>query len=565
MARGIWVDRQGRSHPWTGHFHCCHHVGVYKRELSYPTAVPDLQWTNAVYASADNHCRESGNCPITVKFGIAKWVFCGCIWFSFLLLGWEMYRASRVIKTRDISYCFTNVMANRWVSVRDYNKFCLFRHIGESKKKKDSLAFFVFFSFQDWKRVILSDGPRQSINALILYTIAKNFNFSFDYLPQYWDNSTITALLFWAMVTTVVLFAFGLAKILISGALYLPLLCYIKGNLKEYVCHKVDKRLGKVMRNIQRDRLKRNAKIEQQLAMGGKVKVATGEIVDAALLRPTLPNISLNDDDIGSKTNLLRSASPVGSAALPPGGRVSPGPNWGVQEKALLTPGGRVSPGPNWAVQEKPPLIPGGRVSPGPNWGMPDAPPLPPGGRVSPSPSWGAQSGGITQGPQHWNASEISLTAPPVQPANLDDIYDSYSIDDHDSNLGHAVPAPGLTYPPNTRRLSPPQAAAAPGAPTYPPSALGPAPPYPPPSNYPDTYPPTHPGYGRVQPPQPPIYGRPLSPAAGLGCPRAQSPVMQREHYEYSAGSLTAVSSGNQNYVEATIATVARTRQSHGW
>lgn len=485
-----------------------------------------------MYASADNHCRESGNCPITVKFGIAKWVFCGCIFFSFLLLGWEMYRASRVIKTRDISYCFTNVMANRWVSVRDYNKFCLFRHIGESKKKKDSVAFFVFFSFQDWKRVILSDGPRQSINALILYTIAKNFNFSFDYLPQYWDNSTITALLFWAMVTTVVLFAFGLAKILISGALYLPLLCYIQGNLKEYVCHKVDKRLGKVMRNLQKDRMKRNAKIEQQLAMGGKVKVATGEVVDAALLRPTLPNISLDEEEVGSKTNLLRSGSPVPSAVIPPGGRVSPGPNWVLQEKPPLPPGGRVSPGPNWGLQEKPPLPPSGRISPGPNW----APGITP---------------GITQGPNHWNASEISLTAPPVQPANLDDIYDSYSIDDHESNVGHT---PGLSYPPNTRRLSPPQSA---GAPTYPPSAMGPAPPYP--SSYPDIYSPTHQAYGRPQSPQ--AFGRPQSPAGSLGYPRAQSPVVQREYYEYSAGNLTVA---NQ-HVEATVATMARTRQSHGW
>lgn len=520
------------------------------------TMLVSTNWTNAVYASADNHCRESGNCPITVKFGIAKWVFCGCIFFSFLLLGWEMYRASRVIATRDISYCFTNVMANRWVSVRDYNKFCLFRHIGESKKKKDSVAFFVFFSFQDWKRVLLSDGPRQSINALILYTIAKNFNFSFDYLPQYWDNSVITALLFWAMVTTVVLFAFGLAKILISGALYLPLLCYIQGNLKEYVCHKVDKRLGKVMRNLQKDRMKRNAKIEQQLAMGGKVKVANGEVVDAALLRPTLPNISLDDDDAGSKTNLLRSGSPVPSAVVTPGGRVSPGPNWGLQEKPPLPPGGRVSPGPNWALQEKPPLPPGGRVSPGPNWGIQEQPPLPLGGRVSPGPNWAAPRGGITN---HWNASEISLTAPPVQPANLDDIYDSYTIDDHDSNLGHA--APGLSYPPNTRRLSPPQSVPAAGGPTYPPSAMGPAPPYP---THVDMYSPTHQPFGRPQSPQTQAFGRPQSPAASLGYPRAQSPVVQREYYEYSAGSLTAVSSGNQSYVEATVSTM-RTRQSHGW
>lgn len=544
-----------------------------------------------MYISSDNHCQQTGNCPITVKFGIAKWVFCGCIFFSFLLLGWEMYRASRVIKTNDIAYCFTNVMANRWVSIRDYNKFCLFRHIGESKKKKDSVAFFVFFSFQDWKRVILSDGPRQSINALILYTIAKNFNFSFNDLPKYWDNSPITALLFWAMVTTVILFAFGLAKILISGALYLPLLCYIQGNLKEYVCHKVDKRLGKVMRNIQKDRMKRNAVLEKQLAMGGKVKVGNGEVVDAALLRPTLPNISLDDDAISSQTNLLRSGSPAPSIAssrvpygstwalqekppLMPGGRVSPSPTWVVQEKPPLVPGGRVSPGPNWALREKPPLVSGGRVSPGSNWG-PHVPPAS-SGRTSPGQNWRGH-GGITSGPAEWNSSEISLTAPPVQPADLDDIYDSYSIGEYDppasAALATEATTSGMSYPPGTRRLSPPQpAVAAAGPPAYLAPALTPAPPSYSPASYQAAYAPVQRETGqRPLSPQTQGLGRPISPATvvdGHGLQRAHSPVAQREYYEYSAGVLTAVAAGSQSRVQAAVGAVsmnARPRQSHGW
>ena len=39
-----------------------------------------------------------------------KWIFFGCIIASFLLLGWEWLKARKIIRSRDISYAFTNVM-----------------------------------------------------------------------------------------------------------------------------------------------------------------------------------------------------------------------------------------------------------------------------------------------------------------------------------------------------------------------------------------------------------------------------------------------------------------------
>lgn len=32
----------------------------------------------------------------------------------------------------------------------------------------------------------------------------------------------------------------------IAAIIYVPLLCHIKGNLKEYVCHKIDKKYGAI-------------------------------------------------------------------------------------------------------------------------------------------------------------------------------------------------------------------------------------------------------------------------------------------------------------------------------
>jgi hypothetical protein len=48
-------------------------------------------------------------------------------------------------------------------------------------------------------------------------------------------------MLLFSMIATVLIFAGSLILLIVAAVLYVPLLCYIQGNLKEYVCHKVDK------------------------------------------------------------------------------------------------------------------------------------------------------------------------------------------------------------------------------------------------------------------------------------------------------------------------------------
>lgn len=101
-----------------------------------------------------------------------KWVFTGCIIFSFLLLLWEARKSRAIIKSRDISYAFTNVvccrstpittrvrqlivflfsqMSQDYYSLRSYDHFCFFSQINNSKKKKDEFAFFIFFTFKGY-------------------------------------------------------------------------------------------------------------------------------------------------------------------------------------------------------------------------------------------------------------------------------------------------------------------------------------------------------------------------------------------------------------------------------
>ncbi|WVW78165.1 hypothetical protein I302_100116 [Kwoniella bestiolae CBS 10118] len=264
-------------------------IAVYGLDIfTASTMILADHWTNSI----GQKC--GANCAIDVQFKIAKWVFVGCIIFSFLLLAYETWKAKQVIDSRDISYAFTNLMANDYYSFRNYDNFCLFCHIEGSTKKKDDFAFFIFFTFKGWKRLLLADGPRQSINALVLYSFAYAYGFQTSDIPAYWDNSAITAMLLFSMIATVLIFAGSLLLLIVAAVCYVPLLCYIQGNLKEYVCHKVDKRISELIKKKQRQRIARNAAMEKKMAQGG----LKGDSMKDVMPQPTLPQISMDDEDM---------------------------------------------------------------------------------------------------------------------------------------------------------------------------------------------------------------------------------------------------------------------------
>lgn len=96
--------------------------------------------------------------------------------------------------------------------------------------------------------MLLADGPRQSINALTLYSFAAANGFQTQNIPgellrdgrkkldakpsAYWDNSPITAMLLFSIIATVAIFICSLVLLVAAAILYVPLLCYIQGNLK---------------------------------------------------------------------------------------------------------------------------------------------------------------------------------------------------------------------------------------------------------------------------------------------------------------------------------------------
>jgi len=80
--------------------------------------------------------------------------------------------------------------------------------------------------------------------------------------------------------------------------LYIPLLCHIKGNLKEYCCHKVDKRITEIIKRRNKQRMARAASLARKEAAGdfSHLKNKKGEFTQQPLPQPTLPNIALDDD-----------------------------------------------------------------------------------------------------------------------------------------------------------------------------------------------------------------------------------------------------------------------------
>ncbi|KAH8118585.1 hypothetical protein DFH11DRAFT_1502410 [Phellopilus nigrolimitatus] len=269
-------------------------------------------WSNHIF---DSCTQDDDNGCVFIPFKVGKWLFVGCIIASFLLLAYEARKARKIIASRDISYAFTNIMANNYYSLRSYDHFCFFCRINNSTKKKDDFAFFIFFTFKSWKRLLLADGPRQVINALTLYSfyLSQKDKGSFWDLNKYTNGSIMTGALIFSTLTTTVIFAGSALLLLAAGVCYVPLLCYIRGNLKEYCCHKVDKRISEIVKRKNKERLAQAAKLARKEAAGdfSHLKNKKGELVHNPLPQPTLPDIKLDDEDFDDSTSIRTRATGV--------------------------------------------------------------------------------------------------------------------------------------------------------------------------------------------------------------------------------------------------------------
>jgi Fungal potassium channel len=286
-------------------------LGVYVLDTQTGPANNLKRLTVAIFLLAFN--RWASQVQPAISLSISRWIFSGCIIFSFLLLVKDWWTARKIIRSRDISFAYTNLIgivkgecadiANRWFCIRaGYSYFCLFDKLGESRHVWDSIAFFVFFTFKGtvhtrvgansgWKRLILAEGPRQVLNAITLYSVAKDQNFSFDVSRYQKVFSTVQGVVMSFMLLTVLIWALSAIRLAVAFFLYWPLLvCHIRGNLKEYCCHKVDKRITQILSD--RSRQRRNGTLKPEKTTT-ETPTATPDVPGT---KPTLPKVEIDGD-----------------------------------------------------------------------------------------------------------------------------------------------------------------------------------------------------------------------------------------------------------------------------
>jgi Fungal potassium channel len=133
-----------------------------------------------------------------------------------------------------------------------------------------------------WKRLLLAEGPRQVLNAITLYSVAKDQDFSFDIHRYQEVYTTVQGIVMSFMLLTVAIWALSAIRLLVAGILYWPLLCHIRGNLKEFCCHRVDKRISKLLADKRQQRRDPTIKKEDTKTIDSNFKA-------------TLPNVEFDD------------------------------------------------------------------------------------------------------------------------------------------------------------------------------------------------------------------------------------------------------------------------------
>ncbi|RHZ75309.1 hypothetical protein Glove_216g112 [Diversispora epigaea] len=234
-----------------------------------------------------------------ISFSISKWIFVGSIVISYILLFWEIKKARAIVISGDISFAFTNMIAYRYYTLTSYAHWCFFSAIRERQKGVDKIAFFVYFAFKGWKRLLLCDGPRQVINFITIISFLQIRKFSTN--PKDYGSLYAKSAL-GIMAFTVSIFFVSVCLLLFAFILYLPLLCHVQGNLKEYCCHKIDKRIHELLRKQREMRIART---------GTSAKDYNGA-------QPTIPKIDDNSPQDLEYPNLLDQKQKHGEFLISP-------------------------------------------------------------------------------------------------------------------------------------------------------------------------------------------------------------------------------------------------------
>jgi len=262
-----------------------------------------------ILLNANDECKKK-ECPNYIF-----WLLFASISISTLLSYLELRKASKIVKSQDISFAYTNLVAYRYYCIKSYAYYCFFQLIQDHTKRSDDVAFFVFFTFKGWKRYMFADTPRRILNVIIFIhsivelTDTKTGKFIFDYNNEQGKLNNVIQLLTSSFI--LLSWVFTGIRLLIALIVYIPLLSIIQGNLKEYVCHKIDKRIGEIINSKTQQKIKKIQKVEKaKREAARKLGVNPNQLhLDGTALKnydieilpdPTLPKIDVDLNDVGA-------------------------------------------------------------------------------------------------------------------------------------------------------------------------------------------------------------------------------------------------------------------------
>lgn len=166
------------------------------------------------------------------------------------------------------------------------------------------------------------------------------------------------------MIATVLIWATSMFLLIVAAICYVPLLCYIRGNLKvsgyltsmftrlrltkiaivgirlpqdrqgessiERESHRLEKlsssslqRIAELIRRKQRQRLKRNMLLEKQLAEGAPIKNKNGQVLKG-VQQPTIPVVAFDDSDEDMRMGMNKGLAAGGGTRTRPKYKHSP-------------------------------------------------------------------------------------------------------------------------------------------------------------------------------------------------------------------------------------------------
>lgn len=254
-----------------------------------------------------------------VPFEIARWIFTGCIFLSFVFLAYRWWKAIRAIRSGSVVASYLDplavrVQSIRWGQAQGWRKFLVFTELTKSKKGAEYVALFSYFSFEAALRIIFAEGPRQVINGITIYSIMRSkiipiggnaAPLGHSPIVQFFLNvkvlaegSTLRAIVFFGMLFTLLIWILAALSLFIACVLYIVFLWHHiptgDGGLSGYCKRKVDGKLQSIV----------DAKIKKALAREDKMRireeakaVKAGQPIQGLKNQPTLPVLTTSMED----------------------------------------------------------------------------------------------------------------------------------------------------------------------------------------------------------------------------------------------------------------------------